>query len=53
MEGTINLKRLHKDTIYNEEKNQWILATGEQSDQGYEWKIGAHVRFRIHSTHWQ
>lgn len=28
VEGTIGIKNLHKDTIYNEDRNQWILTTG-------------------------
>jgi hypothetical protein len=29
LEGIITIKNMHKDTIYSEDKNQWILATGE------------------------
>lgn len=28
LEGTFNIKHLHKDTIYDEQNNTWILATG-------------------------
>ena len=51
LEGTFNIKNLHKDTIYVEQTNTWILATG-QANEGYEWKIGAPIRFRIGYTLW-
>lgn len=51
LEGTINIKNMHKDTIYNEQSNTWILAAGDGSE-GYEWKMGAKVRFRVAYTLW-
>ena len=41
---------MHQDTVYDEEKNQWILTSGGQGSKGYEWKLGGTVRFRIGQT---
>ena len=47
---------MHKDTIYSQERNQWILAAGngdgDDNVEGYEWKVGQTVRFRINYTLW-
>jgi DNA-directed RNA polymerase subunit E'/Rpb7 len=52
LEGTIGVKSMHRDTVYHEEKNQWIYAVESLGNEGYEWKIGAKVRVKVHATHW-
>ena len=50
LEGTLNIETLHANTIYDQKQNQWILTTEGDGSQGYEWKMGSLVRFRINKT---
>jgi DNA-directed RNA polymerase subunit E'/Rpb7 len=50
MEGNIGVCNMHSGTVYNEEQNQWIYTGGKKNNEGYEWKMGAQVRFRVHSV---